>query len=731
MQETETPTPLNRIALSRLATAVAIGLGVCALPVAADGDGEGGTDALDTVEVSAGAPAPGAPLYQSAAIDVVTGEEKDQREGASLGETLEHLPGVTNIGTGNQTGKPVIRGLSGNRIRILSNGIGVDHQQYGVRHPPNIDPFLSDRIEVVRGASSILYGSGALGGAIDVQSLPLRFSDDGERHSEADTLVGYASNNGQWDTGVKGESRGSRWSFSGGIIRRDGDNIETPDGRTAFNSSTPGPFQSGNPSDTPAYTGELDFTDFEQLNAQANAGYRGDFGTLSLRYSGWRNEHNFLLPPPAGNVPPGQGPEGIGQNLENDEIQLGARLPAGDGWTLKPSLTWQNNLRQSNAAGTPRSDLFDGTIDLEFDQYTARVEAGHGVLGPFDAGTIGVEYRQKQQDSRGTTQLAPGGEVENIGVFAFEERTFGDLTLQAGLRHDWHETVGDESRTRAATTFSGKDRNDYSVTTGSLGGVFALTDRMALAANLGRGFRAPTLFELYADGVHGGVAAVQQGNSDLEPERSLNTDIGLRWQSRGLAASATVYRNRIDDYIYLQDTGTTAGNGLPVFGYRQDDAVLTGLELQARGMVSEAVELAGTLDVVDGENDATGEDLPLQPADEARVEATWFPDAWTDVRNPWIRLGVRYNASKDAAPGEPFAQFDNAPFGSASTDSYTVADLSLGFAFGGTADRPMRFDLAIRNVTDEKYRDFLDTYKGYARSPGRDIRLRLRVPFGT
>ncbi len=685
---------------------------------------------LEPVEVSAGAPAPGRPLYQAPAVDVLTGAEKARREGASLGATLDHLPGVSSIGTGNQSGKPVIRGLSGNRISILSNGVAVDHQQFGVRHPPNIDPFLSERIEVVRGASSILYGSGALGGAIDVQSQPLDFSPDGSRRADGQALLGYRGNNGQWDTGVKGNVREGPWSLSAGLVHRDGDDIETPDEPTAFNASTPGPFQSGAPSDRPAYTGELPFTDFEQLNGQLGVGYRGDFGELRLRYSGWRNEHNFLLPPPAGNRPPGQGPEGIGQNLENDKLQLSGRLPAGDGWTFEPSLTWQNNLRQSNAAGTPRSDLFDGTLDVEFDQYTARLDARHGALGPFDAGTVGVEVRRKEQVSRGTTQLTPGGEVENIGVFALEERSFGALTLQGGLRHDWHETVALASETRAPTTFGERDRNDYSVTTGSLAAVYGLTPNLAIAANLGRGFRAPTLFELYADGVHGGVAAVQRGNADLDPERSLNADLGLRWESPGLSASATVYRNAIDDYIFLEGTGTTAPNGLPVFAYRQDDAVLTGIELQARGMVSESLELAATYDAVDGENDATGDELPLQPADELRVEATWFPAAQPPVRDLYLRFGVRHNRAKDAAPNEPFAQFDNAPFGTASTDAYTVADLGIGFAFGGDADRPMRLGLEIRNVTDEAYRDFMDTYKGYALSPGRDIQLELRVPFG-
>ncbi|MEA3644367.1 MAG: TonB-dependent receptor, partial [Lamprobacter sp.] len=110
---------------------------------------------------------------------------------------------------------------------------------------------------------------------------------------------------------------------------------------------------------------------------------------------------------------------------------------------------WQHNLRRANSPGTPRSAGYDGTIHLEFDRYVARLEAIHGLLGPFDGGTLGVEYSNKIQYSRGTTVLAPGGEVSNLALFAFESKDIGDLTLQAGLRHDWHSVTGDAGKTTA------------------------------------------------------------------------------------------------------------------------------------------------------------------------------------------------------------------------------------------------------------------------------------------
>ncbi|MFP4496042.1 MAG: TonB-dependent receptor [Halochromatium sp.] len=665
---------------------------------------------LDAIEVTAGVPVPGDPMLQAADIDVLAGEDLRRRERLTLGETLEGLPGVASITAGNMVGKPVIRGLSGNQIQVLSNGVGVDYQQYGERHPPNIDPFLAGRIEVVRGASSLLYGSGALGGAVDVQAPAFVFMPEGEQEAVADTLFVYHSNNEQWDTGAKARASSDRFSLDAGIMGRSAGDLTTPNAATAA--------ESGNPSD-PKFTGELPFTNFDQLNAQFGAGVLTDVGEFGVRYNQWNNENNFLLPTG----------KGIGLWLNNDQLQFTGAMPLASGWELKPTLSWQHNLRRANSAGTLLSAGYDGTIHLEFDRYVARLEAIHGPLGPFDGGTLGVEYSNKIQDSRGTTVLAPGGEVSNLALFAFESKDIGDWTLQAGLRHDWHSVTGDAGKTRAPVQFVGRDSNDYSVFTGSLGAVYRLTDQLAIASNLGTGFRAPSLFELYADGVHGGVAAIQEGNPDLDPENSINVDLGLRWNRPRLQGSATVYRNAISDYIYLQDTGESR-DGLPIFAYQQDDALLTGLELDARWQVTDRLELGGTLDLVRGTNDRTDEDLPLLPADSLRLEATyWFAERGP-IREPYLTLGMRHAAAKDAAPGEPFSQFDLMPFGTASTDAYTLADLDLGFAFRAFGNRLARLDLTVRNLFDTEYRDFLDTYKGYALSPGRDIRLSLSVPFG-
>ncbi len=667
-----------------------------------------------------GVPLPGSPLSQSTNVDTLDSQAMDRSGAANLGDALSGLAGVNNIGTGNTVGKPVIRGLSGERVTILSDGVSLDHQQYGVRHMPAYDPFLAGRVEVARGASSVLYGSSALGGAVNMISPEIRY----DTPVTGKLLTRYYSNNGQLDTGIKASGGQGQFGYALGLMRRDAGDVTTPNEPTFF-PPPPAPERQ----DEPAYTGELPFTDFEQVTGDIAVGFRGeDVGEWKLRYKRWEDDHNFLLPPPA--VPPASEAGGVGQFIDDQQLTLSGRVDAA-GITWKPKFKWQNNRRRSNAPGNARSAGFDDTLDVEFDQYTARLVGEHGPFLGLDGGSVGLEYRHKTQDSRGSTQLSPGGEVTNAAVFAFEEKSFGPLLLQGGLRLDHHRLEAEASRTASpAASVVNADSESWQVATGSLGGIYSITDELSLAANLGRGFRAPTLFERYADGVHGGVAAVQRGDDSLDPETSLEADASIRWFDDTTSFKLTAYRNRIDDYIALRGTGQTAANGLRILRYGQVDAELRGIELSLDHQLNPWLAVNTAAEVIDGERRDTGDDLPLLPSDNLRVGADFTPAGHGWFSEPRAGIDVRYHASKDAAPDDPFAQFDNAPFGTASTDDYTLVDLSFGFSptYRG---RSVDVDVEVRNLLDKDYRGFLDTYKGYGLSPGRDVRLTVQIPFGS
>ncbi len=704
----------------------------CIVPNLAFAQNNSPKKTLTPVIISASSPTKGDTFFQPSQINVLGGEEKRIREKSSIAESLDHISGIDVISTGGQNSKPVIRGLSGERVKMVSNGVGVDHQQFDSRHAPNIDPFLSEKLEIIQGPASILYGSGAIGGAVNVQSLPLEFSDEKDFEFGGNSLVGYSSNNSQFDRGFKAKTRNNRWSLSAGAINRDGEEITTPEDHTFYPEEPPSAIHNS----SPAYTGKLPFTDFEQKNHQFGIGFKNDENEHRVRYTKYYNNQNFLLSPESdghghgdddddddGDHHDEDGAEGAHQILENDELQIASKFKINNNFDFKPTLTWQNNRRKESH--------HDETIDVRFDLYTARLITEHKKLGIFDGGKIGFEISHKDQESRGSEQLSPGGSVNNYALFAFEEKQINKLKLQAGLRHDWRDLTANENKTTNPENFSGSQKEEFSAFSGSLGAAYEINKNLVAATNVSRGFRAPTLFELYSGGTHTGISAIQEGNPNLEEEISLNTDFSLRYRSKGTKFGATYYRNKINNFIYLNDTGREQDN-LHIFEVMQTDGVIEGLEIEASTFLTKRIEARATIDIIESENKRTGQDLPQIPSNEFRLETTYYAPSFNKFENPYFRVGVTYNSSKKAATGEPFSQFDNEDFGTGSTDNYTLLDLATGFElnFNGNLIKRSYLDFEITNLTNESYRNFLDTYKGVALSQGRNIMLKLRVPFG-
>ncbi|WP_412509055.1 TonB-dependent receptor [Roseovarius sp. SYSU LYC5161] len=688
--------------------------------------GDGAATDLGTLVIT-GAPTASNIEDLPADVDAVAGEEKRKRQSGSLGDTLDHLSGVDTIATGTNVGKPVLRGFSGNRVRVLSNGIGLDFQQFGVRHMPTVDPFIAERIEVVRGAQSLLYGSGAIGGAVNLLPALPPTGPEGEWTLNGETTLQFQSAHEQ-ATGVqKFTGANGRLGFAATLVGRYSGGLNTPDGSEALTS--------GNPRD-PLVTGSVPFTDYEQFNGDINIGYMTDIGQVRLRYERYRDEHNFVVPDP----PPPNGnplrPGGVGQDIENELVQLDADLSVNETWTLKPTLSFATNLRVSNPGPPeplPRSWLPGAAVlDIRRDTLTARLEAEHtGLFGALD-GRIGVEAVNTDQSSRGSTILSPGGQVENYALFAFEEAEMGKLKVNFGGRLDYRETRLDLGQTQGTFTNGpppvGQRENDYLVGTWGLGASYAVTDALSFMGNLSRGFRAPNLFELYADGVHGGVAAFQQGDPTLDEETSISVDAGVRWESDKLSAKVTGYYNDIEDYIFLAGTGNTAPNGLPIFRVSQQNAETYGVDATLEGRPLSWLTWRTTIGWVDGEL-ADGTQVPLLPPLKISGEVTFHEERVGAFEDAYLTLGARYAGAQDSAGLlEPFGQFDSPPppFGTASTDDYVLLDATVGGSIGDTGTE---VEFGVENILDEEYRDFLDTYKNITLGPGRNWTLRVTQQF--
>jgi iron complex outermembrane receptor protein/hemoglobin/transferrin/lactoferrin receptor protein len=675
-------------------------------------------EAIETEPVVVtGSPVATDPMRSPQDISYISGREKIRLESASLGKTIETIPGVYNMSAGSVAGKPIIRGHTGERIRILSDGIAQEYQQYGERHAPNIDPFNSGRVEVIKGAASLLYGSDALGGAVNL--IPYRFHVSAGKPMDYSgrLTAGYGSNNEEFMSGLRfGFSRG-RLGLNGSLVRRSAGDFHTPDRE---------PYSVTQQRGDPKFTGEIDHTDFEQLNGAVSAGYLTPLGLLSLHYDHYFNENNFLLPT---GLP-------IGLRLENQILTAKANMPLGQ-LILKPRFSYQRNHRRAARPGDDREVLPDSAnVDLILDVYTARLDI-ENVNTSGLSGTFGAEVKYYDHENVGLVPLQPTGHFTNYALFCFEQWRSGRVTLDFGARFDYRsqEFLG----SAANPLLPEDDETDYSSFSGALGAAYGLTENLTLAANLGRGFRTPSFYNLYVYGYHGGVFAFQIGNPDLEAETSLDASSSLRFRNAGLEASATLFQNRIDNYVFLYSAPDHPLAPLDedfVFAHDQADAVLTGVDLSVKVTPLDWLVLSGSYSLIRSEFSGgahEGEELPLMPADRITGEVKLLLPGLPAVHSPYLLAGIRHLGEREAAgPYEPFGQFDDGigpdiPFGVCSTEAYTLFNLGGGFDLG-IRQMEVNVDLEITNLLDEEYRDFLDTYKGYALSPGRSVNLKLNVP---
>lgn len=671
-------------------------------------------------------------------IDSIQGDDKLAKDSGSLGALLSDIPGVNNLGTGSQAGKPVIRGLSGERVKILSNGLATDTQAYGTRHNPTIEPFLADKVEVIRGAQGVLYGSEAMGGVANVISPAIPY---GKLSPKTEAVSGFASNNGEVLLGVKGGIAAGNVGIVGGISQRTAENITTP--KVATNT---GAQPNSATSKLPLFSGDLPYTNFENRAGNIGAGYRGDWGKVEVRASRFESQQNFLGTVAANANSPYLA-QPTGQLLTNDEYQLSGVLNLAAGWTLKPQYMHTRYQRQAITGGT-YSQLNSmknspNYLDLLVQRNELKLGLQHPNIGLFK-GELGIEYLDKQQDLL-AGKLAPNASETGQALYWFEEAKLGKWTWHLGARHDWRHMKApiDGNSYFVNTGIFNATNNDKSLehSSGSIGMIYALTPQWNLAANVGTAFRAPSIFERYAGGIHGGVQAFQLGNPDLKAETSLNTDLSLRFMGDNTTLNATVYQNWIDNYIYLMNTGSyrnsagavvaagTSGALLEMTN-AQTDAMIRGLEVSASWDATKQLTFESGLELIEGEDTKNNRALSLMPANNLRLKAHYRLGQLGNWQENRLTLGARFVDRKSAVfPWEPFSQYDNLSTGTASTDAYTLWD--LGYTTHYQLDKQQQLTLLfnVDNLLDTAYYDFLDTYKGYAMSMGRNVRMTAKLSF--
>jgi iron complex outermembrane receptor protein len=318
-------------------------------------------------------------------------------------------------------------------------------------------------------------------------------------------------------------------------------------------------------------------------------------------------------------------------------------------------------------------------------------------------------------DKFGEETLIPNNRVSTVGVFGFEQADLGPWRLSAGLRYDYRH-LGVENDTVLGV--SAQTRN-YNAVTGNAGVLYKVAEPVALVLNVGRGFRAPSSFELFANGVHEGTVAFEHGDSTLKNETSVNTDFAVRVQSSQVAGEVGGFVNWVQNYIYSVPTGQIdPASGFEIYDYTQGDARLTGFEAAAQYHPVRWLHLQGTADYVWAQNTSTSNPLPNMPPFRATYFARWEGSDHGWLHSPYLSVGGETNAAQtrlDPAEALFFSQaFNGAGYQS---QGYTLVNFGGGFTVPAGSET-LHFSLALKNAFDKAYANFLSRIKTNALDPG-------------
>ena len=608
------------------------------------------------------------------------------RAGAeTLCNALTQIPGVSRLSTGSGIAKPVIRGLYGNRVLVLLGSLKFDNQQWQDEHGLGLPAFGVGRVEVIKGPASVLYGSEAVGGVVNI----IEERPDPGLHCQGDAGLQYFSNTGglSADAGLAGNTARGWWRVRAGVENHA--DYSDGSGTRVLNSR---------------FNGYHLYATLARQNARRQS-------VFSVQ-SNWSN-FGFILEDLSSFFEPDRrwsrslsGPH-HSVLLHVFSVQNTFFRPDA---TLKFNAGLQSNLRLEDEGGGAIS-LNMHLVSLPYNLQWIKPLNSHNELIVSNIGAL------ENNTNYGARIIVPDANLLEEGLSVFWRHKSGAFLLEtgAGLADKFIETFA----TRNLNT-PGKEiqpfRRNRAAANGLLGVVWNPSDRWNLKVHAATGFRAPNLAELSSNGLHEGIFRYEIGDPNLHNEQNLNLETEFNFTGRFVSAGAAAFLNQFFRYIYLAPTGEDYF-GFPVFRYRQDDARLYGGEAYA-ALHANGWRWGHSLALVRGLR-RDGTNLPFIPAVKYANRLEWsgafgkrWPKAWGYVEGEQNFRQFRPSEYETATPG------------------YFL----LHAGFGGVYDAgkyQLTVGLVGRNLLDKRYFDHLSRFKAYGiYNPGRDVSLSVRIGFG-
>lgn len=616
------------------------------------------------------------PLAVVQATTQLAGGELQRELAGTISATLRAQPGISVRSMGPAASMPIMRGLTGDRILVLQDGQRTaDLAGSADDHGVTIDPLTVERVEVIRGPATLLYGNNALGGVVNVISgdIPVQVPERATFTLGAQSESAYPGASATLRSVIPA---GDRWALS----LRSG-------ARTAGDMRIPA---------DPVLGSRLENTEARNWSAAAGAGYVGEraIGGASVQ----TYDFSYGLP-----VPPGSDPV----SLRGRRYEGTGRLDLSLSSELFPSV------RVSAGVQDYRHDeIDDRTGDLlqtfVLDTRTADVLLRQGRLGPVTEGAVGVSVLSKDYAAAGASALTPPARSRGFGVFGFQAVSLGRPVLELGARFDDYRIAA-----RDDDKFGPGRTRSFPALSGSAGLRVPLAEGVSAGVSVARSFRAPTVEELFSGAAHAGTGAVEFGNPELVAERGVSIEMVTRVQNSRWNGQLAAYRNEISDYVHLAARGDTVlyGTRLPVLTYTQSGAVLQGLEGSIEWAATRAVVIGILGDYIHAEQ-VDGTPLSFMPPPRLGASARWDIGSFSFGGDLHHELRQGRVGAADELP----------------TPEHTIARLHAGarFHLGGQYHS---VSVRAENLTNELHREATSRIKDFAPGPGRNLAVVYRLVF--
>jgi len=611
----------------------------------------------------------------STSVSVVSKDELQGNATNLIDALARQVPGLSQITTGQGISKPVIRGLGYNRVVTVSDGVKQMGQQWGDEHGIEIDQNQPDRVEVLRGAASLMYGSDAIGGVINIlePNVPTTGQIKGE------VLSSYSTNNGLTNSSVMltGNENGFVWRGRGSY-------------QNAYSYHTP--------------AGRYINSGFNNSNFSGMLGMNKQWGYSHLNFSYMKNNIGFHEADPGDllyNDSKSRTLDFPRQDIRHYKLALNNNFVLGGG-NLKLDLGYQKNQRRELEEATP-SLFFDlNTYSLDAKYYLSEKNGWQHVFG--------ISASQEHSVNKGTEFLIPAYDQIELGAFGYAKKTWGENTFNMGLRYDYVDNKGKQLIIDDEEQFAGF-KNRFGNVSGALGYTHIFSEDLNFKANAGSAFRAPNPAELGSNGVHEGTFRYEIGNEDLKPERSYQADATLEFGHSIVTGSIGIYENYIHNFIYASttkgDTKTVVGeDGDPqtydVYRYGQVNANLYGVEGSLNFHLMNWIHLDNTFSYTHAQNNSFDRPLASIPAGVLHNTLRLEPKV-TGLHAFYLSVGLD-NYFKQNRFDDTFET---------GTDSYTLLNAGIGTTLR-LGPQHLKVFATASNLTNKRYYDALSRLR-----PGR------------